>query len=167
MCHRAPLPKGEARGMRFRRGICRGRVGAISRLPLMRELARRKARLRERLPLRPRFRSATSPDKGRLGGCGFGDVFVGNGNFALAENGRLPIPSLGGRGTAASAVVDEGRCPLLQCCGKASLRFPHPSALRAATFPQGKVLRFCPCGKWEAPNTFPWGKGDRRVSGGG
>ena len=50
---------------------------------------------------------------------------------------RAPKPSLGGRGTAASAVVDEGRFLTF------TTGFPHPSALRAATFSREKVLGCC------------------------
>ena len=56
-----------------------------------------------------------------------------------AAGANLPLR---GRGTAAQAVVDEGRSPT--GCGISRnlyTVFPHPSALRADTFPQGKVLR--------------------------
>mgnify|MGYP003436144909 CR=1 FL=1 len=47
---------------------------------------------------------------------------------------RSPKPSLGGRGTAASAVVDEGRFLTFTAFSWSFLLFfPHPSALRAAT----------------------------------
>ena len=53
-------------------------------------------------------------------------------------------PSLGGRGTAASAVVDEGRfLTFTAFCWSFLLFFPHPSALRAATFSREKVLGCC------------------------
>ena len=51
-------------------------------------------------------------------------------------------PSLGGRGTAASGVVDEGRFLTFTVFSWSFLLFfPHPSALRAATFSREKVLR--------------------------
>ena len=57
---------------------------------------------------------------------------------------RAPKPSLGGRGTAASAVVDEGSfLTFTASCWSFLLFFPHPSALRAATLPRGKVFNQC------------------------
>ena len=57
---------------------------------------------------------------------------------------RAEKPSLGGRGTAASAVVDEGRfLTFTASCWSFLLFFPHPSALRAATFSREKVLGCC------------------------
>ena len=59
--------------------------------------------------------------------------------ISVYRSKNLPLR---GRGTAAQAVVDEGCFPT--GCGISRnlyTVFPHPSALRADTFPQGKVLR--------------------------